>query len=140
MARTPTSKRILAEKSRSASKAAPKKSGAKAPAVKVKDSGIKPAAPKAYAKVSVKDDRTGHSWDLPVLKGHVGPDVMVVRKLYTEHGLFTYYPGYGSTGSTQSSITYIDGDEGILTHRGYRIEDLAANSSFIEVCYLLLEG
>jgi citrate synthase len=136
MARTTKTKRTLAEKSRPARKVAK----AKPVAIKVKDSGIKPAAPKAYTKVSVKDDRTGQNWDLPVLKGTVGPDVMDVRKLYTEHGLFTYDPGYGSTGSTQSSITYIDGDEGILTHRGYRIEDLAANSSFIEVCYLLLEG
>jgi citrate synthase len=112
----------------------------KSKAVKVVDSGIRPAQPKAYTKVTVKDSRSGESWDLPVLKGTVGPDVVDVRKLYTEHGLFTYDPGYGSTGSTQSAITYIDGDQGILTHRGYRIEELAENSDFMEVCYLLLEG
>ncbi|MDQ7248068.1 citrate synthase [Dongia sedimenti] len=138
-ARSKTTKKRMAEKSKPASKAAPKGKAPK-PQVKVKDSGIKPAAPKPFAKVAVKDERLGKNWDLPVLKGTVGPDVIDVRKLYTEHGYFTYDPGYGSTGSTQSSITYIDGDEGILTHRGYRIEDLAANSSFIEVCYLLLEG
>ena len=140
----PDKKRMMAEKSKPARKAAaPSKSTRSKPVkldIKVKDSGVKPAAPKPYTKVSVKDDRTGQSWDLPVLKGTVGPDVVDVRKLYTDHGLFTYDPGYGSTGSTQSSITYIDGDEGILTHRGYRIEELAAHSSFIEVCYLLLEG
>ena len=107
---------------------------------KVKDSGIKPASPKPYSKVSVTDSRSNKSWDLPILKGTIGPDVVDVRKLYTEHGLFTYDPGYGSTGSTQSSITYIDGEEGILMHRGYNIEELAEKSDFMEVCYLLLEG
>ena len=106
---------------------------------KVADSKITPQAPKAYASVSVKDNR-GQSWELPVLKGTIGPDVVDVRKLYTEHGLFTYDPGYGSTGSTQSAITYIDGEEGVLMHRGYRIEELAEKSDFMEVCYLLLEG
>ncbi len=107
--------------------------------IRVTDSGIKPAAPKAYASISVKDNK-GEAWELPVLKGTIGPDVMDVRKLYTEHGLFTYDPGYGSTGSTASAITYIDGEEGILMHRGYRIEELAKHSDFMEVCYLLLEG
>jgi len=134
----PSNKRMMAEKSRSPSKAA--KTRPVKVEIKVKDSGIKPAPPKAHAKVAVKDDRTGQSWELPVLKGTVGPDVVDVRKLYTDHGLFTYDPGYGSTGSTQSAITYIDGDAGVLTHRGYRIEELAAHSDFMEVCYLLLEG
>ena len=134
----PSNKRMMAEKSRSPSKAA--KTKPVKVEIKVKDSGIKPAPPKAHAKVAVKDDRTGQSWELPVLKGTVGPDVVDVRKLYTDHGLFTYDPGYGSTGSTQSAITYIDGDAGVLTHRGYRIEELAAHSDFMEVCYLLLEG
>jgi citrate synthase len=107
---------------------------------KTKDSGILPAAPKPYAAVNVVDNRTSKKFDLPILKGTVGPDVVDIRKLYGEQGLFTYDPGYGSTGSTQSAITYIDGDEGILTHRGYRIEDLAEQSDFMEVCYLLLEG
>src|SRR5690242_12070097 len=110
------------------------------PKIKVADSKIKPQPPTAYAKVTVDDGRDGKSWDLPVLKGTLGPDVIDVRKLYTEHGLFTYDPGYGSTGSTQSAITYIDGEAGILMHRGYRIEELAAYSDFMEVCYLLLEG
>jgi citrate synthase len=110
-----------------------------APQLRVVDSGIKPAAPKPYANVSVKDNR-GQTWELPVLKGTIGPDVVDVRKLYSDHGLFTYDPGYGSTGSTQSAVTYIDGEEGILMHRGYRIEELAKHSDFMEVCYLLLEG
>jgi citrate synthase len=107
---------------------------------KTVNSGIVPAAPKPYAAASVVDNRNGKKFELPILKGTVGPDVVDIRKLYGEQGLFTYDPGYGSTGSTQSAITYIDGDEGILTHRGYRIEDLAEHSDFMEVCYLLLEG
>ncbi|MBL8709141.1 MAG: citrate (Si)-synthase [Rhodospirillaceae bacterium] len=124
-------------------KAAKAKIGSKTAAKvrsKTKNSGILPTAPKAYAAAAVVDSRTGRKFDLPILKGTVGPDVVDIRKLYGEHGLFTYDPGYGSTGSTQSAISYIDGDEGILTHRGYRIEDLAENSDFMEVCYLLLEG
>src|SRR5262245_42926381 len=79
------------------------------PKIKVTDSKIKPPPATPYAKVAVKDG-DGKNWDLPVLKGTLGPDVIDVRKLYTEHGLFTYDPGYGSTGSTQSAITYIDGE------------------------------
>src|SRR5512144_2672226 len=132
-------------KNKTLSKAKPKKGPSAAlktqpPKIKVTDSKITPQQPKAYANVAVKDSRSNQSWDLPILKGTVGPDVVDVRKLYTEHGLFTYDPGYGSTGSTQSAITYIDGDAGVLTHRGYRIEELAENSDFMEVCYLLLEG
>ena len=63
-----------------------------------------------------------------------------VRKLYGQTGMFTYDPGFTSTASCSSKITYIDGDEGILLHRGYTIEDLAKNSSFLEVAYLILNG
>ncbi|MCZ4282038.1 citrate synthase [Kiloniella laminariae] len=90
--------------------------------------------------VTVTDNRTGHSWDMPILQGTCGPNVIDIRKLYSESGCFTYDPGFTSTGSCDSSITYIDGDEGILRHRGYSIEDLAAKSDFMEVCYLLLNG
>ena len=78
---------------------------ASGPAIKIADSKITPQSAKAYASVSVKDGRNGQAWDLPVLKGTLGPDVIDVRKLYTDHALFTYDPGYGSTGSTQSAIT-----------------------------------
>src|SRR5690606_32065528 len=84
--------------------------------------------------------RTGKSFDLPIIDGTMGPSVVDIRKLYTEHGLFTYDPGYSATGSCQSAITYIDGEEGILLHRGYPIQELAENSDFMEVCYLLLHG
>ncbi len=77
--------------------------------------------------------------DLPVLEGTVGPDVIEVGKL-TAEGVFTLDPGFVSTASCESRITYIDGDEGILLYRGYPIEELAANSSHMESCYLLLEG
>jgi len=94
----------------------------------------------AKATLTVIDNETGKRWDLPKLQGTLGPDAVDVRKLYGENGLFTYDPGFGSTASCTSKITYIDGDEGILLHRGYKIEDLAEHSDFMEVCYLLLEG
>jgi citrate synthase len=82
----------------------------------------------------------GKTVDFPVLQGTLGPDVIDVRKLYAQTGMFTYDPGFTSTASCSSKITYIDGDEGILLHRGYTIEDLAKNSSFLEVAYLILNG
>ena len=74
------------------------------------------------------------------MDGTIGPQVIDVRKLYTEHGLFTYDPGFTSTASCESKITYIDGEKGILLYRGYPIEELAEKSDFLEVCYLLLYG
>src|SRR4029078_8445585 len=81
---------------------------------------------------------TNHQY--PVLDGSVGPEVVDIRKLYAETGLFTYDPGFTSTASCKSAITYIDGEAGILLHRGYPIDQLAENSSFMEVAYLLLHG
>ncbi len=82
----------------------------------------------------------GADSQFPVMKGSVGPDVVDIRKLYAQTGAFTYDPGFTSTASCESSITYIDGDQGILLHRGYPIDQLAERSSFMEVCYLLLNG
>ncbi|QHL91303.1 citrate synthase [Sphingomonas changnyeongensis] len=82
----------------------------------------------------------GAEIDLPVRKGSVGPDVIDIRKLYGQTGAFTYDPGFTSTASCESGLTYIDGDQGILLHRGYPIDQLAEKSSFMEVCYLLLNG
>src|SRR4029450_10139539 len=76
----------------------------------------------------------------PVLEGTVGPDVVDIRKLYGETGMFTYDPGFTSTGSCRSAITYIDGEKGVLLHRGYPIDQLAEQSTFMEVAYLLLHG
>src|SRR5690242_20468668 len=76
----------------------------------------------------------------PVLSGSVGPDVVDIRKLYGDTGMFTYDPGFTSTASCQSAITYIDGEQGILLHRGYPIDQLAENSTFMEVAYLLIHG
>jgi citrate synthase len=90
--------------------------------------------------VTLTDNATGRTFELPILSGTTGPDVIDVRKLYEETGYFTFDPGYTSTGSCESSITYIDGDEGVLLYRGYPIETLAENSDFMEVCYLLLYG
>jgi citrate synthase len=80
------------------------------------------------------------SVDLPVYHGNVGPDVVDIRKLYAQTGMFTYDPGFLSTASCQSAITYIDGDKGELLYRGYPIEQLATNCDFMETCHLLLYG
>jgi citrate synthase len=80
------------------------------------------------------------STEFPILHGSIGPDVIDIRKLYTTTGQFTFDPGFTSTASCDSKITYIDGDAGVLLHRGYPIEQLAEKSSFMEVAYLLLNG
>jgi citrate synthase len=77
---------------------------------------------------------------LPVRSGTIGPDVLDLAALTRDHGVFTHDPGFGSTSACESRITYIDGDAGVLMHRGYPIEQLAEKSSFMEVCYLLLNG
>ncbi|GAC1411845.1 MAG: citrate synthase [Novosphingobium sp.] len=82
----------------------------------------------------------GKSFDMHVRSGTIGPDVVDIRKLYGQSGLFTYDPGFTSTASCDSAITYIDGDEGVLLHGGYPIGQLAEESSFMEVSYLLLNG
>src|SRR5689334_4977204 len=88
------------------------------------------------AKIEIGDK----SIDLPILGGTVGPNVVDIRKLYAEADVFTYDPGFTSTASCESKITFIDGDKGVLLHRGYPIDELAEQSSFLEVCYLLLHG
>jgi citrate synthase len=82
----------------------------------------------------------GKTVDFPVLTGTVGPDVIDISKLYAQTGMFTYDPGFTSTGSCESKITYIDGDAGVLLYRGYPIEQLAEKGDFLETCYLLLYG
>ncbi|CAM5629377.1 citrate synthase [Sphingobium scionense] len=82
----------------------------------------------------------GEAKDYAILDGTVGPQVIDVRKLYANTGMFTYDPGFTSTASCESGLTYIDGDAGVLLHRGYPIGQLAEQSSFMEVCYLLLNG
>ena len=87
---------------------------------------------------TLEADGTNHAY--PVLDGSVGPEVVDIRKFYGETGMFTYDPGFTSTASCQSAITYIDGDKGVLLHRGYPIDQLAEQSTFMEVAYLLLHG
>lgn len=94
----------------------------------------------AKRSVTVSLDGTNRSASLPVISGTVGPDVFDIRKLYNDLGVFTYDPGYGATASCESKITYIDGDVGVLMYRGYPIEQLAEKSTFLEICYLLLNG
>jgi citrate synthase len=83
---------------------------------------------------------TGTESELPIRKGTLGPDGIDIAALYKEQGAFTYDPGFVATGSCSSSITYIDGEKGVLMYRGYPVEQLAEHSTFIEVCYLLLNG
>jgi citrate synthase len=90
--------------------------------------------------VTLTDNETNKSIELPVLEGTTGPKVIDVRKLYADTGMFTYDPGFTSTASCESAITYIDGDAGILRYRGYPIEELAEKSDFLETCYLLLNN
>jgi citrate synthase len=82
----------------------------------------------------------GKTLDFPVLSGSIGPTVIDIRTLYGKSGMFTYDPGFLSTASCSSNITYIDGDAGVLLYRGYPIEQLAQHCDFLEVCYLLLNG
>ncbi len=82
----------------------------------------------------------GNEHEFPVLRGTMGPDVVDIRKLYAQTDCFTFDPGFTSTASCESQLTYIDGDKGVLLHRGYAIEELAEHSSFMEVSYLLLNG
>jgi len=89
---------------------------------------------------SLQSPDGGQSLELPVLEPTAGPDVLDIGNLYRQAGVFTFDPGFAATASCESAITYIDGEQGILLYRGYPIEQLAANSSFVEVAYLLLHG
>src|ERR1700754_957852 len=99
----------------------------------MRESKIKPAG-KATLNYGGKD------YELPVFAGTQGPNVVDIRKLYDQADIFTYDPGFTSTASTESNITFIDGDKGVLQYRGYSIGDLAEHSTFLESCYLLLYG
>ena len=99
----------------------------------MRESKIKPAG---SATLTLK----GKTYDVPLLAGSEGPDALDIRKLYGDADVFTYDPGFTSTASCESDITFIDGDKGILLYRGYPIDQLAAHSSFLEVCFLLLYG
>ena len=86
------------------------------------------------------NNETGQSFEIPIISGNDGPNVLDIRSIYKETGMFTYDPGFTSTASCDSGITFIDGHKGILRYRGYSVKDLATNSNFMEVCYLLLHG
>jgi citrate synthase len=94
----------------------------------------------ADTKATLSFSNGSPSVDLPVYQGSIGPEVIDIRKLYAQTGMFTYDPGFLSTAACQSAITYIDGDKGELLYRGYPIEQLATQCDFLEVCYLLLNG
>jgi len=90
--------------------------------------------------VTLTDNRSGKTFEYDLISGSVGPKVIDIRALYAQTGYFTYDPGFTSTASCESEITYIDGDKGVLLYGGYTIEELAERSSFLEVCYLLHNG
>lgn len=92
------------------------------------------------ATITLIDEASERRVELPLLGGTLGPSVIDIRKLYSELGYFTYDPGFTSTASCESRITFIDGEQGVLLHRGYPIKDLAEHCDFLEVCYLLLYG
>ncbi len=89
---------------------------------------------------TLRNNSTGDELELQSMSGTVGPDVVDVRPVYAKQDIFTFDPGFSSTASCDSAITYIDGDQGILLYRGYPVEQLADKSSYVEVCYLLLHG
>ena len=99
----------------------------------MRESKIKPAG-------TANLNYEGKDYPLPVFSGTQGPNVVDIRKLYDQADIFTYDPGFTSTASTESNITFIDGDKGVLQYRGYMIADLAEHSNFLESCYLLLYG
>ena len=94
----------------------------------------------ASETVTLTINSTGQTIELPVMSGELGPKVIDIRRLYADTDMFTFDPGFTSTASAESTITYIDGEKGILLHRGYPIEQLAESSTFLEVAYLLLYG
>ena len=104
------------------------------------ESASKTGVPETAKVITLTDTTNGLSVELPVLSGTSGPNVIDIRRLYAETGMFTYDPGFTSTGSAESAITYIDGEAGVLLHRGYSIEDLAEHSDFMDVSFLLLYG
>ena len=122
----------MAKEAHKTTRAAPRAVAAARP-VEAPAGGIRPS-------VTVTDNSTGKSYEFALQHGTVGPGVFDIRKLYNESGLFTFDPGYMSTASCDSKITYVDGEEGVLLYRGYPIEELAEKSSFLEAAYLLLQG
>lgn len=90
--------------------------------------------------VTLTDNRDGKTYEFPILRPTKGPDVIDIRKFYAQTGMFTYDPGFTSTASCSSNITFIDGEKGELRYRGYAIEELAKNKNYLDVCFLLLEG
>ena len=97
-------------------------------------------APTTTVSLTDRNSNAGAATEFDVIEGTLGPSVIAVSKLYPKTGYFTYDPGFMATASCQSKITFIDGEKGILLHRGYPIEALAEQSTFLEVCYLLLFG
>src|SRR5271165_3188104 len=94
----------------------------------------------AKRSVTITLDGSNKAVSIPLMEATLGTPVFDIRKLYGDLGVFTFDPGYGGTAACESKITYIDGDEGVLLYRGYPIEQLAEKSTFLEICYLLING
>jgi citrate synthase len=100
-----------------------------------------PSSSSKKVKINIQPSEKGtEAIDLSVLEGTMGPRALDIRKLYQDYGYFTYDPGLACTASCRSAITFIDGDKGLLLHRGYNVRDLTQHSHYLEVCYLLLSG
>lgn len=98
------------------------------------------SSPHQVAKLTLLKNGVEQTIELPILSGTLGPDVIDIRELYSQTGCLTYDPGFTSTASCESSITFVDGEKGLLLHRGYKIQELATQCDFLEVAYLLLHG
>src|SRR5262249_4177678 len=94
----------------------------------------------AKSTATLTDNETGKSFEFPIIHGTIGPRLVDIRKMYGDSGMFTYDPVYTYTHSSGSNITYNDADACILLYRGYNIPELAEQSDFMEVCYLLMKG
>ena len=127
-------------KTKTASKAKKPKVSNKTIAAKTKKKSKTSVKKTTQKSFTLTDNQTGKSYELPVLDGSIGPSVIDIRKLYAETGHFTFDPSFTATGSCKSRLTYIDGEKGVLLHRGYSIEDLTKKASFMEVAHLLLYG
>jgi citrate synthase len=113
------------------------------PAAQLRPSDIEDAIMDAKTGANIKTGKLtlgDKNWSFPLCDGTLGPQVIDISKLYGEAGVFTYDPGFTSTASCESKITFIDGDEGVLLYRGYPIDDLAEHGDYLETCYLLLYG
>ncbi|HEY1721893.1 MAG TPA: citrate synthase [Magnetospirillaceae bacterium] len=134
------SKKAKPDETKKSDKRSATKQIAKKPPRAIAAAAAADASISAKDTVTLTDNSTGKTYTYKMMGGTIGPKVIDIRSLYADTGMFTYDPGFTSTASCDSKITYIDGDEGVLLYRGYPIEQLVEHCNFLEVCYLLLNG